>query len=603
MTNTNYSTLTAFFNDSEKTVVVGDYVTTFGFSEVEDGGNGVYRVIAVDESLDNDTVAINGIQFTCKKVKLELCFDNATVRVNQFGAKKVDGNQSYTSTEIANFASINKNAIQAAINSGARKVEFSTGTYYVAEDICIDHPVDICGNGAKLVLETSSTSTQLFRIEYAGNVVVSPASIRNMKIEGTRVVSATIDNTFNYYNILVNIVNAKQFTISDIYFEYGSSAIETTNSTLITDIDIVNCVFKGFSVGIVFCDVKGFKIKNCTIDLLDENGGTGILMNSNVKSGIVEDVTVVNAFDSAVDCWNGEWGQNTNGIMIKDATDRVIFKNLNIEKCLYGIKINFSDVPICVTNAMVTDVTFGVFMESAKNVSIMHSSILLLPPAKAPDYAVPIYISGHVQAEFKHVQFDFPWDFQYSGICSEEVTDVRFIDCTLQKTDIDGISGVSNPKGFGYIGTGYVGESKYVMTFDACEFRSYIKNYATIATENEIEIITYNFPITLLTLSETDSKLIIKNCRFVNDSTCTVPYFKLDDAWKFDNIVVYNCFFENYNYTDPDNVSDFPIFGKFTNNGISCDVSDHNIFARCNMRSSAPDRTNGTTINEVLEYI
>lgn len=586
-----FNTLNDFFDDANSDLESGDIVVTSGYSEVNDGGAGEYYVIST-ENTNVDSLAISGKTFSKGSIQLELMFNNGEVNVEQFGAQSTAS------------AANNKAAIQAAINSGARRVNFRPAQYNVGNDILINHPVDIVGNGAELALETASTLTQLFRVEYAEGAVISPASIRDMKIVGTRVESEGTDNTVNYYNILVNIVNAKQFTISDIYFEYGSSAIETTNSSLqITDINIVNCVFRGFCTGIYLSNLKGFKIKNCNIDLLDNNGATGILMNSNVKSGIVEDLTVVNALDAAIDCWNGEWGQEINEVTVTDATDRIMFKNLNIEKCLYGIKINFSDVPIFISNAIATDVAYGMFMECAKNVSIMHSSISLLPPATAPEYAVPVYLAGYVQAEFKHVQFEFPWDFQYSAICAEEATDVRFTDCTLQKTDIDRVPGVTNPKGFGYIGTNYVGESKYAMTFDACEFRSYIKSYATVVTENETEITTYNFPIILLTLPETDSKLIIKNCRFVNDSTCTVPYFKLDDSGKFDNIVVYNCFFENYDYTDPNNVSDFPIFGKLTNNSLSCDVSGHNIFAKCNMRSSAPDRENGTTINETLEYI
>ncbi|MBQ3498296.1 MAG: hypothetical protein IJA87_04110 [Clostridia bacterium] len=587
----NFDTLNDFFNAANSDLHSGDIVVTGGYSAVNDGGAGTYYVIST-ENTNVASLVISGKTFSKGSVQLELILDSGEVFVEQFGASST-----------ASFTA-NKAAIQAAIDSGARCINFRPTQYNVGDDILISHPVDIVGNGAKLVLETDSTSTQLFRVEYGENTDIMPASIKDMKIIGTRVESYGTDNTFSYYNILVNIVNAKQFTISDVHFEYGSSAIDTTNSSVqITDINIVNCVFRGFVTGISLCNVKGFKIKNCNIDLLDENGVTGLLMDSNVKSGVVEDVTIVNAFDSAIDYWNGEWSKEINDITIKDATDRILFKNLNIEKCLYGIKINFSDVPIWVSNAIATDVTYGVSMDCAKNVSIMHSSISLLPPETAPEDAVSVYMEGYVQAEFKHVQFEFPWDFQYTGICAhEEATDVGFIDCTIQKTDIDSIPGVTIPKGFGHIGTHYVGEYKYAMTFDGCEFRSYIKNYATTVAGNEEEITNYNFPMMLSALNETDSKLIIKNCRFVNENTCTVPYFKLDGG-KFDNIVVYNCFFENYNYKPSEDSSVYPLFGKLTNNGLSCDVDEHNIFAKCNMRSSEPVRNTGTTINETKSYI
>ena len=89
-----------------------------------------------------------------------------------------------------------------------------------------------------------------------------------------------------------------------------------------------------------------------------------------------------------------------------------------------------------------------------------------------------------------------------------------------------------------------------------------------------------------------------------------MPYFKLDDTAKFDNIVVYNCFFENYEFSKGEGEDKYyPIFGRVIDGIIVTDITNsdnekiHNIFARCNMRSYAPDGTNGTTINEVLEYI
>jgi len=617
MTNTNYSTLTAFFNDSEKTVVVGDYVTTFGFSEVEDGGNGVYRVIAVDESLDNDTVAINGIQFTCKKVKLELCFDNATVRVNQFGAKKVDGNQSYTSTEIANFASINKNAIQEAINSGARKVEFSTGTYYVADDILINHPVDICGNGTALILKPTNTNanTHLFCFDFSAveNDYTAATNIKDLIIAGvtTNSISKSIPS--------IRMKRAYKVNIENVYFEGGDYAVYADDTGIenyyIHDISLINCKAINMNSGFNFVSSSGIKVKNCRLELAEPTNiryGFGFVLD-NSNNAIIEDVSVFNATMSAVGLGNNVWCDDSTGS--GNATERILFKNLLIDNAIIAISLTNSNLPVSFNNAMLIDCDYSFFVTDAENISVTNSSVLAKSPLVAAADSRILTFTGYSKMKFMHTQFDFPYEFQKIAYNSEKEkpVDLTFVDCTLQKTDVPGLSDSIVPSGFGTVGYESNYSNQVIETFDACEFRSYINDYSVTTGEGENAVTAYNFPITLATSSNSGSKLIIKNCRFVNDSTCTVPYFKLDDSAKFDNIVVYNCFFENYDYsyevtTDNKTKNVYPIFGRVIDGIIVTDITNsdnekiHNIFARCNMRSYAPDGTNGTTINEVLEY-
>ena len=238
---------------------------------------------------------------------------------------------------------------------------------------------------------------------------------------------------------------------------------------------------------------------------------------------------------------------------------------------------------------------------------------------------MPVWVVDYAKAKFTHTQFDFPLDFQRVDFDTgnNETSDLVFVDCTIQKTDIAGVEGVTLPSGFGALGVANANNVGVIETFDACEFRSCIKDYKLTTGEGENTVITYNFPITLSTATNSGSKLIIKNCRFINEDNSDdeqdetqgetqdetqppkeyIPYFRLDDNAKFDNIVVYNCFFENYNYKPSEDSSVYPLFGKLTNNVLSCDVDDHNIFAKCNMRSSEPVRNTGTTINETKSYI
>ena len=151
------------------------------------------------------------------------------------------------------------------------------------------------------------------------------------------------------------------------------------------------------------------------------------------------------------------------------------------------------------------------------------------------------------------------------------------------------------------IGKCYILNIAVIQSFDGCEFRSYQQDFCTV--DENGTMVDYNPPIILRAKPETDSKIIIKNCRFVNDSPCDAPYFQLDDSKVYGNIVVYNCFFENYVYSENSDDSEiFPLFAKVTDGVAAADSTGHNIFAKCNMRSSTPIRGTGTTINETKEY-
>lgn len=579
-----YSSMDEFSKKSKHDEAVGDIVKTFGFYNSDDGGAATYIVTSNSKPLSDNLIVSR--EFIYHKFhELKIISDNGIGYVEQFGAQGIADESELSDEEKTRISQLNKSAIESAFNSGIPNIEFSAKKYLVTGGITVENSVNINGNSA--VIEMCGNNDSVIKLSKLG-AFVEDVALSNVTLRGKDVESACAllwgDNVCN-------------FSVDNVRFDtcnralYISSGSESSNT-----IAVKNCIVTNALSGFEFDDVIDFKIKNSRIELVENENSKGLIFNQNTIFGLVEDVSVCYAGDCAV-LYEGQ-SETWDGLAI----ERILFKNLLIDESNYGIKATYNEIPLHFSNAMLVNVNYGIYLEYAKNLVVTNSSVLIKSPSTAADDAVPICVRTYAQAKFSHTQFDFPHNFNDMSTYDEgEPCELSFVDCTIQKTDIADVDGVVEPTGFGYITDTHSLAAKLIESFDACEFRSYIKNYATTVAGNEEEITNYNFPMMLSALNETDSKLIIKNCRFVNENTCTVPYFKLDGG-KFDNIVVYNCFFENYNYTDPNNSSDFPIFGKLTNNGLSCDVYGYNIFAKCNMRSSEPIRNTGTTINEMKAY-
>ena len=397
-----FNTLTGFFNDTEKTVVNDDIIVTGGYSTVNDGGAGTYVVTLVTADESDSGIVISGKTFTKGDTQLELISDNGEVYVEQFGASSTAS------------AAVNKTAIQAAVDSGARRVNFRPVQYLVADDIVINHPVDIVGNGAQLVLETDSTSTQLFRVEYAENTDPAPASISGMKISGTRVITPPADGesteTVSYYNTCINLVNISDFTISNVDFENCRYAVyaQKTDSVnhILSHITIKNCNIFSAINGITLYNTNTVKIQNCKIDL-NKVGSMGVNLRSNTTNIIVEDVSVLNCI-YGIHVFGNTWEKTIivseeESKIIKDATDRYFIKNLLVDGAEKGIYIVKSDIPIHFANIMLVNITgMAIQVAKAENITFTNSSVLMAAPEKCAESAVVLLINGATNIKFTH---------------------------------------------------------------------------------------------------------------------------------------------------------------------------------------------------------
>lgn len=577
-----YNSLKEYFETEKFTEGQGDIVSTLGFDSENDGGAADYLVESTVLT-DSNEITFIGDSVTCRGIKLRLLPENGVAYVEQFGAKGDYDLSKVSDADRIAFFERNSQSIQLALNSGFEKVAFLNKVYMVSGDILINSPVKVIGNSAKLKLTNDNSSVFTVGCQ---DTVLENVELSDLTLEGS---------SANGNCALVEAGNVGNFTMNRILFDNGKSALCVNESS--HNISVRNCTAVNVIHGFELDNVIDFRVNNCKIELAADEDSKGLYLTQGTCFGVVEDLSVCNGGYAVYYDGNGEpW----DGIAI----ERILFKNLLVDECNYGVMILYNQIPLHFSNAMLVNVNYGVHMECARNLVVTNSSVLIKSPSTAAGDAVPICVRTYAQAKFSHTQFDFPHNFNDMFTYDEgEPCELSFVDCTIQKTDIAGVDGVVEPAGFGYITDTHSLATKFTETFDACEFRSYIQNYSS-----------NNMPIALFAPIDSGSKLIIKNCRFVNDSTCTVPYFKLDDTGKFDNIVVYNCFFENYDcsydVTAENGTEDvYPIFGRVvkgnivTSNTYSNGNKIHNIFAKCNMRSSAPNGTNGTTINEVLEYI
>ncbi len=583
-----FDSLNEFFNKEDRDVISGDYVQTYGYNAINDGGSGLYKVKSVSATVSN-AITFNGLEVTCKGCTLELIPENGTVRVEQFGAVGNYSFENMTATEKTAFYTKNKNAVQAAIDSGVSSVEFADKTYMVDGNITISDSVNVIGNSAVLQLgESCDTIIKLYKADsYVENV-----NIYDITLKGKDVNS---DCT------LLLGENVAKTNVDNVRFETGNCAISiTTGYENSNEINIRNCNAINVITGFVLDNVIDFKINNCRIELADSDGSEdskGLYFNQKTSFGVVEDVSIYNAYYAIY--YEGD-SEAWDGIAI----ERILFKNLLIDECDYGISTSYNEIPLHFSNAMLVDVDYGFNLECTKNIEVINSSVLIKSPADAAANAAPVCVNTYAKAKFIHTQFDFPHSFsKLTTYDVGETCELSYADCTMQKTDIAGVTGVVEPTGFGYITDTHSLAAKLIETFDACEFRSYIKDYKLTTGEGENAVTTYNLPIEIFSPFDSGSKLIFKNSRFINDTTCDIPYFCIFNGNCPDNIVVYNCFFENYEYSTGEGENkEYPIFGKVSNSVLSLDVSNFNIFAKCNMRSSKPIRNTGTTINEMVTY-
>ena len=607
-----YSSLKDYFN-ANASEQVSDFIATLGFETEGDGGNAIYQITST-QCEERDELCVNGEYFYKGTKELKIVPTSAIVCVEQFGAKHNVDSSNLSEADLLSLAEHNTNAINNAIKSGYI-VEFSPADYYVSGNINITNELILRGNNAVLTLVTKSNNISLFNIANVPSTEYSKVELSELNLYGKY--SATVASTLNEKIKAITLTNTSnvifdkiRFNTFDVVAECTGAVAESTLAYICDNISFKDCVAENVKNGLMMYGVTGLKVRNFRIDVTGSDwvlDGVGILLSDNCYGANIEDLSVLNAKYAPVVC--------RYGVSDSNATHGIFFKNLLIDGTRgSAVTVTEHNIPIRFANAMVTDVAVGMTMTNAENVSMVNSSVLINNDVTNPTAKRVFIFNGLSRAKFTKTQFEFPADFQdYSSAtaiavqgegesATKPASEITFVDCTLQKTDMPGVPNVTRSVGFGKIGYSGTADNQIIETFDACEFRSYQSEY--ILRNEADEIIGYAFPVEIHTKHSTNSKIIFKNSRFVNDSACTLPYFFTSTEKFLGNLVVYNCFFENYTYSKEENGKPvYHIFASAINNGAIVTGSfGYDIFAKYNMRSSTPMKNTGTVINETKAY-
>ena len=607
-----YSSLKDYFN-ANSSEQVGDYIQTLGFETEGDGGSAVYQITS-NQCEERTELYINAGHFYNGRQELTIISENGAVNVEQFGAK---GNVDITGmneSDLLVLAENNRAAIANAVKT-CHTVDFSPAKYIISNSIVIDAAACLRGHNATLVLHTNSNNTSLIDITNVPAVGYSTVELSEFNFCGK--FSSTVTTTpseqikaitvSNSSNIILNKIHFNTF---DIVAKCNGNAEANSPTYKCDNIRFEDCTAENVNNGLMMYSVTDLKVRNFRIDVTESDwvlDGVGIMLSDNCYGANIEDLSVLNAKFAPVVCRYGVWDS--------DATHGIFFKNLLVDGTRgSAVTVTEHNIPIRFANAMVTDVAVGMTMTNAENVTMVNSSVLINNDVTNPTKKRVFIFNGLSRAKFTKTQFEFPADFQdYSSTtaiavqgegetAAKPASEIAFVDCTLQKTDMPGVPNVDRAVGFGKIGYSGTADNQIIETFDACEFRSYQSEYILYNDANEI--VGYAFPIEIHTRHSTNSKIIFKNSRFVNDSACTLPYFFTSTENSLGNLVVYNCFFENYTYSkEEDGVPVYHLFASAINNDVIVTGSfGFDIFAKCNMRSSTPMRNTGTVINETKAY-
>ncbi len=261
-----------FINALSKSYTSGDYVRTFGFASVGDGGAALYKVTEaykVDE-IDISSICYEDGKFyyvfdnVLKSSTFKLIPQHGVVYAEQFGVMPENENYYKSNTSMLN------RAISYASDHGVR-LEFATkGTYYLNSNICLKSNLFIDGNGAVLVQHTDAPNgTGMFCTEKIDNVYVAR---KNITINNITLIGRTNENqnlADQAFHVCIEGFTLRNVNIKNFNYAvhtFGRSAAEYT----VPEIPNKNWLFENCSIsdtimGINCSELDGFVIKNSSV--------------------------------------------------------------------------------------------------------------------------------------------------------------------------------------------------------------------------------------------------------------------------------------------------------------------------------------------------
>lgn len=328
-------------------LINGSYAKTLGYYEINDGGNGLYKIVD-DNTLINDNGLVHELN---NGLKAKLIVKDNIVNVKQFGAKG-DG--------ITEDGLSVKNAFATEYN-----VRINKGTYIINEPLLISTNKEIFGDGQEIsILKAKQglirgfdmfkainlTYLQLHDFGISGNIQENPIGEIYDGIDGIHI--CDIINSSN-----VEIYSMKIFDNAYVGIRFGHFGQNLEPPLLknykIHDNTIVNvdCGFESLGANIRLRDIL---INN---NLIDGHSNSEPITFYN--TGYVEDVIISNNILKNKN--------NANGILVRPSAKNITISNNILEDLSTGIAIlNDCDNLIVIGNtAKGNDSNFYTFFTSS----------------------------------------------------------------------------------------------------------------------------------------------------------------------------------------------------------------------------------------------
>ena len=380
-----------FLSALSKSYTSGDYVRTFGFASVGDGGAATYKVVfGAPSGAKSYTVAgssfnyADGKFYTSSSSVFQLIPQGNKVYAEQFGVMPENENYYKSNTSMLN------RAVSYASDHGVR-LEFATkGTYYLNSNICLKSNLFIDGNGAVLVQHTDAPNgTGMFCTEKIDNVYVAR---KNITINNITLIGRTNENqnlADQAFHVCIEGFTLRNVNIKNFNYAvhtFGRSAAEYT----VPDIPnknwlIENCVIKDTVMGLCCSELDGIVIKDSSI--------TGIFNppEPDPETGKVDNQDGVHNLYFSSNCLNIRVTNTTLGIVTGDAIHKQFaavagsscadisknhfYTDIAIDNCDSALCISQISENVMCDNVFATQAMLLVEVSAADNVIISNSNL------------------------------------------------------------------------------------------------------------------------------------------------------------------------------------------------------------------------------------
>jgi parallel beta-helix repeat protein len=293
---------------------------------------------------------------------------NGTVNVKDFGA-------------VGDGVADDTVSIQAALNSGSKKIYIPSGTYRVTASLFVPSNVEIQGDGRFTILQLAAN----FNVLYRGVLSINGTSnvkICDLSIDGQRgTYSSGINNAIDV-NWTTNSGGAagNSVTVERVYINnmggagiqcLASAATPSSNVTIsfceVSNTGAHGIIAQDYISDVYFCNNR---IKNYALSVSDRVGITA------ARNGVR-----VLCSNNLVECSSSAVGSSCHGISMDNTKDVTVVGNVVVNAVGYGIEIGYVENGAFSNNSISGGIRSGIAFAgssstlTSKNISVTGNSV------------------------------------------------------------------------------------------------------------------------------------------------------------------------------------------------------------------------------------